>query len=108
MSNDDQLQVTFSRKGLTLSVKYHGASSSAYLDLPLVYYKGYQIDDPSLTLVKSEEGLVRVQLNGQTEGTFTIAYAGTRLAQVTVWVSCLTTMGVLVYIYRNTKNSKQR
>lgn len=106
-SNDDQLQVTFSRKGLTLSVKYHGASSSAYLDLPLVYYKGYQIDDPSLNLVKSEEGLVRVQLNGQTEGTFTIAYAGTRLAQVTVWVSCLTTMGVLVYIYRNTKNSKQ-
>ena len=107
-SNDDQLEVTFSRRGLTLSVNYHGASPSAYIDLPLIYYKGYQVDDSSLTVEKSDQGLVRVQLNGQDEGSFTISYEGTTLAHVTVWVSFLTVTGVIIYICWNTKNSKQR
>lgn len=99
-SNDEDILLSFDRSGLTLNVSYQEANQSAYLDLPLIYYKGYQTDDDSLTVVKSDDGLVRVLLNGQANGSFTISYEGTTLAQVTVFISLITVAGLAIYIVK--------
>lgn len=98
-SNDNEVQVSFERSGLTLKVKYEQANNTAYLDLPLIYYKGYGTIDDSLTVVKSDEGLVRVLLNGTEAGEFTISYVGTKVARVTLVISLLTVVGLSLHIY---------
>lgn len=99
-SNDEDILLSFDRSGLTLNISYQEANQSAYLDLPLIYYKGYQTDDDSLTVVKSDDGLVRVLLNGQANASFTISYEGTTLAQVTVFISLITVSGLAIYIVK--------
>ena len=104
-SNDEGLEISFSRKGLMLTVDYQGALPSTYVDLPLIYYKGYQVDDKRLNVVKSDEGFVRVQLNGQSEGTFTVDYTGTMLSHIATWISGITVIGVMSYIYWCTRGN---
>lgn len=98
-SNDNEVQVSFERKGLKLKVKYEAANNETYLDLPLIYYKGYGTTDASLTVVKNEEGLVRVLLNGNEAGEFTVSYEGTIIAKVCLFISLITVVGFAFYIY---------
>ena len=51
-------------------------------------------------MVKSDDGLVRVLLNGQANASFTISYEGTTLAQVTVFISLITVSGLAIYIVK--------
>ena len=107
-SNNDEVQVSFERHGLTLKVNYEQANSDTYLDLPLIYYKGYETTDDSLTVMKSNEGLVRILLNGNEIGEFTISYEGTIIAKVTLIISLITVAGLALYIYNIEELSKRK
>lgn len=107
-SNNDKVQVSFERHGLTLKVNYEQANSDTYLDLPLIYYKGYKTTDKSLTVMKSSEGLVRILLNGNETGEFTISYEGTVIAKVTLIISLITVAGMTLYIYKIEGLSKRK
>ncbi len=107
-SNNDKVQVSFERHGLTLKVNYEQANSDTYLDLPLIYYKGYKTTDKSLTVMKSSEGLVRILLNGNETGEFTISYEGTAIAKVTLIISLITVAGMTLYIYNIEGLSKRK
>ena len=107
-SNNDEVQVSFERHGLTLKVNYEQANNATYLDLPLIYYKGYETTDDSLTVMKSNEGLVRILLNGNEIGEFTISYEGTIIAKVTLIISLITVAGLALYIYNMEGLSKRK
>ena len=107
-SNNDEVQVSFQRHGLTLKVNYRQANNATYLDLPLIYYKGYETTDKSLTVMKSNEGLVRILLNGNETGEFTISYEGTTIAKVTLIISLITVAGLALYIYNIEELSKRK
>ena len=107
-SNNDEVQISFESHGLTLKVKYNQASHGTYLDLPLIYYKGYETTDKPLTVVKSNEGLVRILLNGNETGEFTISYEGTTIAKVTLIISLITVAGLALYIYNMEGLSKRK
>lgn len=103
-SNQDVL-FDWSRDGGSTHIVFQSGQTDAkqvYFELPLYYYYGYSAilksddaPDRELTVTKSENGLVKVCMDGNTQGTIDVSYTGTRLQHVATRISVLGWIGLL-------------
>lgn len=107
-SNHD-IEVNFEKKGTTMEVHYqNNESTDTYLELPLLYYKGYEVasdDNENFLITKGNNGMVRVYLTKQ-EGSFHIYYGITIVRKISIGISiiCLSIFMVLFWKSLKKKN----
>lgn len=94
------LEHTFTRSGITLEIEYQNNQSNNNLELPLLYYKGYEAvcNDKKLEVYQTENGLVGVNINDES-GTIYVNYAGTQIQRVSKLMSLITVLIVTIYLY---------
>ena len=87
---------------LLFTVQQENPNSIVTLELPRIYYLGYQINlidgngnKSQLNYWENEKGLIEVQVIG--EGTIEVNYSGTLLYQLSLVISITTLIGVLIY-----------
>lgn len=71
---------------------------SDMLELPLIYYKGYEaeLNDNKIQVLQSENGLVQIPVDKP--GNVKVYYAGTDIQKVSFCISLLSIIGLCIYI----------
>ena len=114
--SDGKLRAAFKREGDVLTVRFEGSSKeNAYIDVPLVMYKGYSAvldDGTELECTYGVYNRVRVYIGSRTDGVITFEYTGTTVQHVSRAVSISGAVLLCAYIcfsvYRRRKTGKAR
>lgn len=112
LSPSDTLSCTVVEKGslrYTLRLVNESADQNANLELPLVYYPGYQVlanDGGAATVTEGETGQVAVVLAPGYDGTLTVGFAEPLSWRAAEAVSGLTVIGLVVWLVRDRKRKK--
>ena len=112
LSPSDNLSCTVVEKGslrYTLRLVNESADQNANLELPLVYYPGYQVlsnDGGAATVTQGETGQVAVVLAPGYDGTITVGFAEPLSWRAAEAVSLLTVLGLIVWLVRDRKRKK--
>ena len=89
------------RKGVTTTLEYTCLSPEQYIEVPVIYYKGYEAKDENGNAVALEEGdnnRIRVMLTGDGKPhTITLDYRSPVSYTISAWVSILTCAGLLTF-----------
>lgn len=104
-SNSDSIICDFAKKGTTLTITYsNNIDENTYLDLPLIYYYGYEAieDGASCQADRSEQWLVRVYPVNES-GVMTVKYGYTTLRKVSIAISSISLLGFVFLITKNRK-----
>lgn len=111
MKNDRGGQQAFSRVKNTIVFRQEG-DGAAWVDVPFLYYKGYQAVMESETgrqvltvTAEGENGKCRVYLP-DTAGEVTVSYGGTLLQKVSGAISVITALVLAVYVFCQYKRRK--
>ena len=82
--------------------------NDTYLELPLVYYKGYMAscDGNDLKVYKSDKGLVTINIESRKEGSVKVRYSGTIVQIFTRFISLISAIIFSIYIYKEVKHEK--
>lgn len=101
----DESQVTLTgneRHGLTTSFQYTCKTEGQYIEIPVIYYNGYEATDENnqpVTIKAGYNNRIRVLLNGDGYAhTITVQYRVPLFYTLTAWISILT--AVIFVIYR--------
>lgn len=110
-SNNEKLRTSLNRTRYTFDFKYRkNKEDDTYIELPLVMYKGYvAIDentDRKYKVQVSENGLVQVNVNSVFQGDVTVFYLGTEIQNYSVFVSTISFMVLLGYVYWKKEGEK--
>lgn len=99
-SNHD-VAVDFYKKGTNITVRYNNNNEqNTYLELPLLYYKGYvarKVDGQELVAEKGENGMIRVYLE-QKEGQFEVSYEFTFARKFSIAVSLISLIFFAMFV----------
>ena len=109
ITSNNNINVDFERKGTDISIRYNGnLEKNTYLELPLIYYKGYEAteNNKQLTVEKGENGLVRVWLDNQ-EGTINVHYGFTVTRIIGLTVSLVSSVAFIFYCKKKTEPIQQ-
>lgn len=112
LSPSDTLSCTLVEKGslrYTLRLVNESADANANLELPLVYYPGYQVlanDGGDAVVTEGETGQVAVVLAPGYDGTLTVGFAEPLSWRAAEAVSLLTVIGLVVWFVRDRKRKK--
>ena len=106
--SNNKIEMDFEKNGTTMNINFKQNSKDTYLELPLIYYKGYEakINKTNLETFKTENGFVAVRVNDIKEGKINVKYTGTKLAKITKIISSLSIAAITVYIIRKEKYEK--
>lgn len=88
------------KNGSIMEVKYQKLSEKAIIELPYIYYPGYEIkiNDTKIEYAESENGFVQIEiLDGET-GTINVKYTGTILARTSFIISFIAFIIFIIYI----------
>lgn len=102
----DGITVTDSSiEGLKVTFSYQAPSEGtpAYVDMPLFYYPGYQAvnqDGYRLPVVKSDDGLARVLMAADGEGSVTVEFRERRLWRLCEIISAVTALSMIMLYVR--------
>lgn len=90
--SDGTIKTKTKQHGTTIEIDFK-ENNGGKLELPLIYYKGYNayIENEKLELRKSENGLVEVITNKE-RGKIIVKYEGTTLQKITKIISLTTTI----------------
>lgn len=104
---------TFERNGLRLEIEFSDNKGENSLELPLLYYKGYQsiVNGKLVDTYKTSNGLVGLDINNIESGTIDIYYRGTNIQIGSKIVSFLTLISILLVTFikkRGEVNEKQK
>lgn len=104
-SNSKKIRTSFERSWTDINVKFKKNSGKhTYLEMPLIMYKGYVAIDNSThqeyEVDKSENGLVRININNVKEGELTLFYRGTELQNYSVILSTISMIVLIVFVFR--------
>ena len=113
-SNND-INYNFSREGTTLKIKFSNNNyNNTYLDLPLLYYKGYEAnyknndDNTVLPISKGDNNIIRVKLGKYRDGEITVRYNGTLIQRLSGIVSALSLIIFIIYMMKIKILNKRR
>ena len=101
-SNNDDMVFRFERKGTDFTITYeNNQKNGTYLELPLIYYKGYKAieNNNPLLVEKGTDGLLRVNLNNQ-EGTINVFYGFTNIRICGMILSSISLLVFIIYIIK--------
>jgi len=96
-SNNSNIEYSFTRNGIVLDIEYsNNYSDDTYLELPLIYYKGYKAkeNDNYLKVERSSNGLVQISLSGNS-GNIHVYYGFTNIRIISYIVSFIS---VIIFI----------
>lgn len=108
-SNDKGFKYSnYIKRGCYISLDYKVNKDDAYIDLPLLYYKGYTFkiissnnDEKEFGNVShSNEMYIRVNVGDIKEGSLVVDYTGTKLMKLGYLVTILTIITLIIYIIR--------
>lgn len=100
-NEDTELGIISKNKGITqLHVELKSAD---VIELPLLYYKGYEatINNKAIPLKESDKGLI--ELNIQESGHIQVWYTGTLIQKISFYLTIISFVLLLAYIYMNRK-----
>lgn len=113
-SNND-INYNFSREGTTLKIKFSNNNyNNTYLDLPLLYYKGYEAnyknndDNTVLPISKGDNNIIRVKLDKYIDGEIIVRYNGTLIQRLSGIVSALSLIIFIIYMMKIKILNKKR
>lgn len=98
-----QIQIIEQNKnGSKMSISFKNANEKASIELPYIYYPGYEIEinDKKADYYESEKGLIEMDIPENTEGNINIRYTGTRLARITWIISLISLIIFIIYNIR--------
>ncbi len=100
ITSTNPLEHTFNRYGTNLEIKYQNNQGNNNLELPLLYYKGYEAvcNDKNLEVYQTENGLLGVNISDES-GIIYVTYVGTQIQKVSKLISMLTLLLFIIYIY---------
>lgn len=106
ITSNNKVEHTFKQTGTKIEITFKQKEKNTELELPLIYYKGYQaiLDNKQLETFKTENGLLGIKINDIEEGTIKVAYKGTQISKITKLIS-LTTLITLI-IVKEVKHEK--
>lgn len=107
ITSNEEVKTTLKRNGINLEISYSDNNSDdTYLELPLVYYKGYMAkeDKNTLRVVKGDNGLVRVYLDNK-EGNINVYYGFTKVRIVCLIISIISLGGFIVIVRKDQKKN---
>lgn len=108
-SNDKGFKYSnYIKRGCYISLDYKVNKDDAYIDLPLLYYKGYTFkiissnndEKESGNVSHSNEMYIRVNVGNIKEGRLVVDYTGTKLMKLGYLVTILTIIALIIYIIR--------
>lgn len=100
---------SFSKKNTNMKIEFsNNNNSNTYLELPLIYYKGYyaSIGDEELDVFKTNNGLVGIKINDIKSGIINISYKGTKIAKITKYISLISSILFIIYVVKEVKYEK--
>lgn len=106
---DGNIQVIEQNKdGSKMNIKFKNENEKSSIELPYIYYPGYEIkiNNEKVNYYESEKGFIELDIPENTNGDITVRYTGTRLARIT-WVVSLISLIVFI-IYNIILYKKQR
>lgn len=112
LTSTEPIEATFTRDGLNITIEFYCnnvESANNVLELPLLYYKGYQanINGTWMETEKTEHGLVGVRIGDIEEGKIEVGYRGTKVQHISKITSISTLIGVMiVWIYQRRKKNE--
>lgn len=91
------------KNGTTMTAIISDTKEETVIELPYIYYKGYNctLNDEKIGVSESENGMVSIKLPQGSQGNLNIKYTGTVLSYISLIISILTTTGFGIYIFYN-------
>ena len=100
ITSNNNTKHTFKKTGTTMEISFNQKDSDTYLELPLIYYKGYtaKIEKTNIETFKTENGLLGIKINDIKEAKIKIKYEGTKLSKTTKLISLISFIAFSIYI----------
>jgi len=98
ITSNNELEISFKRKGTELSIDYASNNNDdTFLELPLIYYKGYKAieDDKTLTIEKGNNGLIRIY-PAKESGKIDVFYGFTNIRKIGMELSIIV---VVIFVW---------
>lgn len=92
-------------RGLNTRIKYKSKCKNNVVELPIIYYKGYEVivNENEITNFKNDIGTISVLLE-EKEGTISVRYKGTIIYNATKYISLISLIGVIIYVKKRKNN----
>ena len=106
--SNNALFVSTIKNGTTIYIDYNGNYySDSYIEVPLVYYKGYKAieNNQQLTVAKGNNGNVRIYIN-DTKGSVKVYYGQTALRIIGTIISFISSAFFILYYHSFLKEKK--
>lgn len=100
ITSNNNTKHTFKKTGTTMEININQNDNDTYLELPLIYYKGYtaKIEKTNIETFKTENGLLGIKINDIKEAKIKIKYEGTKLSKTTKLISLISFIAFSIYI----------
>jgi len=106
ITSNNEVETNFKKIGTTMDINFKQNEKETYLELPLIYYKGYEANKGKLEIFKTENGLLGVKINDIKEGKINVEYKGTTLMKITKIISLLSALVFVPYTIKEVKHEK--
>ncbi len=110
VTSNNTVNSTITDKGSYYEVNFKQRDNqhNTYLELPLIYYKGYtaKMNNENLKVFKNNNGLVNIEIGDIPEGKAIVKYSGTILQHITLAISLLSLVLFSIFIYKEVKHEK--
>ena len=116
-SNNSTLSTNnYTKIGTNLKFDFVSTSNNFYVDVPLLYYRGYKatITDKNnnvydLNVGKGDNNVLRIYIDRYTKGTINISYAKTPLSRISHIISLITLLIIIVLsLYKHLFRAKRQ
>lgn len=110
ITSNNKIKTNFEKTGTTMNISFKQNSKDTYLELPLVYYKGYKasINKINLETFKTENALLGIRINDIKEGTINVQYRGTKIANITKIISLISFIIFISYVTKEAKHKNEK
>lgn len=98
------------KNGSSLEIKYSKGEGKSSIELPYLYYPGYDIkvNEEKVNYYETENGFIGLDLENSGDGEITVKYTGTTLARVSFIISIIALIGFIIYNIVQIKKNKEQ
>lgn len=106
ITSNNEVDVTFVKNGSNIEINYkNNNDNDTYLELPLLYYKGYVAKENSNNLLveKGTNGVVRLYLNNSS-GNIHVYYGITNIRKIAIIITIISSLIFVILCKKRVKN----
>ncbi len=96
------------KDGTNMQFDIENNKSESILELPYIYYLGYNIklNEKEIRYQESDNGFISITIPKENSGTIQLKYTGTMLTKISIAISIIGTIGFIIYIINQRKKEK--